>query len=78
VEQRRLKAVRYDTRGGSFRLGPVTTLFEVGRLGRDFDVAPDGSRFMFLKPTSERVGREVIRVVTNGFDLLRPDAAGRP
>ena len=77
VEQRRLKAVRYDTRGGSFRLGAVTTLFDVGRLS-GFDIAPDGSRLLFLKPTSERAGRDVIRVVTNGFDLLRPDGASTP
>jgi hypothetical protein len=74
VETRRLKAVAYDVRGGAFRAGAPKTLFELGRLRPSFDVAPDGKRFLFLAPTGEHAGRDVIRVVLNGFDMLRAEA----
>jgi hypothetical protein len=45
------------------------------RLESGLSPAPDATRFLFKKATSERAGRDVIRVVTNGFDLLRADAA---
>jgi serine/threonine-protein kinase len=74
VEQGRLKAVAYEVRGGGFRALAPTTLFELGRLRPVFDVAPDGKRFLFLAATGERAGRDVIRVVLNGFDVLRAEA----
>jgi hypothetical protein len=39
------------------------------------EVAPDGQRFLFLVPTAEDWGRDVIRVTTRGFDDLRSEAA---
>jgi hypothetical protein len=43
-----------------------------------FDVAPDGKRFLFLAATGEHAGRDVIRVVLNGFDMLRAGATLTP
>jgi len=74
VEAGRLKAVAYDVRGGAFRAGAPKALFELGRLRPVFDLAPDGKRFLFLEATGEHAGRDVIRVVLNGFDMLRAGA----
>jgi Tol biopolymer transport system component len=75
VESVLLKAVAYEVRQGAFEAGATTTLFELGRLSGAFEVAPDDKRFLFVSATSEHAGRDVIRVVWNGFDLLRADAA---
>jgi serine/threonine-protein kinase len=74
VETGQLKSVAYDARGGAFRAGTPRTLFALGRLRPAFDVAPDGKRFLFLAETGEHAGRDVIRVVLNGFDMLRAGA----
>jgi hypothetical protein len=74
VETGRLKAVAWEMRDGGFRAGAPTTLFELGRLRPVFDVAPDGKRFLFLAATGEHAGRDVIRVVLNGFEMLRAGA----
>ena len=74
VEAGRLKAAPYEVRGGAFRAGAPKALFELGRLRPSFDIAPDGKRFLFLAATGERAGRDVIRVVLNGFDMLRAGA----
>jgi eukaryotic-like serine/threonine-protein kinase len=71
VESGRLKAVTYTSRAGAFQPAPARTLFELGRLGTDFDVAPDGRRFLFLAGTTGQPDRDVVRVVLNGFDELR-------
>ena len=80
VEKGRLIAMPYEVRGGAFRAAAPKALFELGRLRPVFDVAPNGKRFLFTAATGERAGRDVIRVVLNGFDLLRDGAtpeAGR-
>jgi hypothetical protein len=67
--------VTYEIPPGAFEAGATTTLFELGPLSGAFEVAPDDKRFLFVSATSEHAGRDVIRVVWNGFDLLRADAA---
>ena len=74
IEQRQLKAVGFEVHEGAFRAGAATTLFRLERLMDGFEVAPDGERFLFRKLTDEGFGRDVIRVVLNGFDLLRAEA----
>ena len=64
----------YEVRGDGFRAVAPRALFELGRLRPVFDVAPDGKRFLFSAATGERAGRDVIRVVLNGFDVLRVGA----
>lgn len=70
-----LRAVGWGTQGNGLKIGADRTLFELGRLRRDYEVAPDGQRFLFLSPTAEDWGRDVIRVTTRGFDGLRAEAA---
>jgi hypothetical protein len=70
VEEGRLKAVAYEVRAGAFRPAAATTLFELGRLGTNFDVAPDGRRFLFFARSPGSPDRDVIRVVLNGFEEL--------
>jgi len=74
VETGRMKAMAYEVRGGAFQAGAAKALFELGRLRPVFDVASDGKRFLFLAATGDQAGRDVIRVVLNGFDMLRAEA----
>jgi len=76
VRAGRLAAVTWEAQGGAFQVGTTHALFELGRLSRQYEVAPDGQRFLFLAPTAEDWGRDVIRVTTRGFDALRAEAAG--
>ena len=78
VEEGHLKAVRYEVRGGAFHAAAATTLFEVPRLesqSEQFEVAPDGRRFLFRAPLAGQPRRDVIRVVLNGFDALLGEAS---
>jgi Tol biopolymer transport system component len=68
VEAGRLKALGYEVHGGAFRPGTATTLFELGDLTSQYDVAPDGRRFLFLARSPGAPDRDVIRVILNGFD----------
>jgi hypothetical protein len=80
VEKGRLIAMPYEVRGGRFRAAAPKALFELGRLRPVFEVAPDDKGFLFTAASGDRAGRDVIRVVQNGFDLLRAGAlpeAGR-
>jgi hypothetical protein len=72
-----LRALAYEVQAGVFRLGTATTLFELGRLGARFEVAPDGRRFLFFERSSASPDLDVIRVVLNGFDELRREAQAR-
>ena len=66
----RLMVVQVNT-GATFTSGTATTLFSgdfhVG-VGRTFDVAPDGERFLMIKPREPEAGH--INVVTNWFEEL--------
>lgn len=78
VEEGRLKVVACEVRAGAFHAGAAQTLFELGRLSATFDVGPDGRRFLFLASPSDQPSRDVIRVVLNGLDVLRAEAAAEP
>jgi len=71
IEAGMFKALTYSVKGGAFQPARATTLFDLGPLGTDFDVAPDGRRFLFLKNISGQPDHDVVRVVLNGFDELR-------
>ena len=69
----------------SFSTSP-TLSFEVPRLlfegnylnidGVDYDVSPDGKRFLLLKPIAESSPRTQLNVVTNWFEELESKVAG--
>ena len=69
----------------SFTTSP-TLSFEVPRLlfegnylnisGVDYDVSPDGQRFLLLKPIKESSSRTQLNVVTNWFEELRHKVTG--
>ncbi len=69
----------------SFTTSP-TLSFEVPRVlfegdylnifGVDYDVSPDGQRFLLLKPIAEAFPRTQLNVVTNWFDELKSKVAG--
>ena len=71
VEGLHLKVVTYSVRADLFQPAAATTLFELQRLEPEFEVAPDGRRFLFLKRTAGQSDRDVVRIVLNGFDELR-------
>jgi hypothetical protein len=75
VADRRLEAVSYAAEGDVFRAGTAATLFDLGPLGDVFEVAPGGKRFLFVAPIAEDWRRDAIRVVTDGFEVLRGEAA---
>ena len=56
----------------TFRAGTPKTLFETARGTNDFDVAPDGRRFLMIKQPEAQPGRQNdLRIVLNWFEELR-------
>jgi serine/threonine-protein kinase len=64
----KLMAVDVDA-GASFHVGAVHMLFE--KVSSDYDVAPDGRRFLMLKPTPAVGDSGELHVIVNWFDDLR-------
>jgi serine/threonine protein kinase/Tol biopolymer transport system component len=55
----------------AFRAGTPKMLFETAR-GAEFDVTPDGRRFLIIKPAEAQPGRQNdLRIVLNWFEELR-------
>jgi eukaryotic-like serine/threonine-protein kinase len=68
----RLVSVAVQT-GGAFSFGKTTVLFDVSDAAsvlRNYDVAPDGSRFVVVKSTRTR-GTPQLTVVENWFEELK-------
>ena len=64
----RMMAVDVET-AASFQAGAARVLFE--RVSSDYDVAPDGKRFLMLKPSTTAGDSTEIHVIVNWFDDLR-------
>jgi Tol biopolymer transport system component len=64
----RMMAVDVET-GTAFRAGAARVLFEKASSG--YDVAPDGKRFLMLKPSATARESAEIHVIVNWFDDLR-------
>ena len=64
----RMMAVDVET-GAAFRAGAARVLFE--KASSDYDVAPDGKRFLMLKPSATAGESTEIHVIVNWFDDLR-------
>ena len=52
-----------------YRGGPNLLLFE--KVSSDYDVAPDGRRFLMLKPAATNADTGELHVILNWFDDLR-------
>jgi hypothetical protein len=74
-----LVSVPVQTQSG-FVAGKPVPLFPAGQyfvnVARDYDVMPDGSRFVFVR-TIRQVPRQSFTVVTNWFQELRARTAAR-
>jgi len=72
-----LMSVRYGGDGDLFDAGAPTRLFAVpGHFSVDqFDVSPDGSRFLFRQLVDEAAAEPAIRVATNGLAELQRQVA---
>ena len=55
--------------GTAFRAGTPRMLFE--KASTDYDVAPDGRRFLMLKPAATITDPNELHVIVNWFDDLR-------
>jgi serine/threonine-protein kinase len=64
----KLMAVDVET-GAAFRAGAARMLFE--KVSGDYDVAPDGKRFLMLKPSTATADSTELHVILNWFDDLR-------
>src|SRR5262249_23503679 len=64
----KMMAVAVET-GATFRAGAAHVLFE--KAAGDYDVAPDGRRFLMLKPTPAAGDAGELHVIVNWFDDLR-------
>jgi hypothetical protein len=64
----KLMAVNVET-GAAFRAGVPRMLFE--KASSDYDVAPDGKRFLMLKPSAAAAESSDLHVILNWFDDLR-------
>jgi Tol biopolymer transport system component len=64
----RMMAVDVEA-GAAFRAGAARQLFEIG--SGDYDVAPDGKRFLMLKPSALSAEATELHVILNWFDDLR-------
>ena len=62
-----VRDVRVDS---TFRAGPSRHVLDLARARPIFDVAPDGERFLMLKPVADP-SPYAMRVVVNWFDELR-------
>ena len=81
----RLMVANYTAEGGRFvvhqkpRAWSGRTLANTG-LARNFDLAPDGKRFVVLMPADRQEPREAqshVTLVTNFFDEIRRRMAGQ-
>jgi len=63
-----MMAVDVET-GAAFRAGTPRMLFE--KASSDYDVAPDGRRFIMLKPAATTADTSELHVILNWFDDLR-------
>ena len=63
-----MMAVDVET-GATFRAGTPRMLFE--KVSSDYDVAPDGRRFLMLKPAATMPESTELHVILNWFDDLR-------
>jgi hypothetical protein len=64
----RMMAVEVEA-GAVFRAGTPRVLFE--KVSSDYDVAPDGKRFLLLKPLALSTEASELHVILNWFDDLR-------
>jgi Tol biopolymer transport system component len=64
----KMMAVDVET-GATFRAGTPRMLFE--KVSSDYDVAPDGRRFLMLKPAKTMTESTELHVILNWFDDLR-------
>jgi Tol biopolymer transport system component len=64
----RMMAVDVET-GAAFRVAAARMLFE--KASSDYDVAPDGKRFLMLKPAPLSAESTELHVILNWFDDLR-------
>jgi hypothetical protein len=64
----KMMAVDMET-GAAFRAGTPRMLFE--KVSSDYDVAPDGRRFIVLKPAATAADTSELHVILNWFDDLR-------
>ena len=73
LQSGKVVAVRYEATGERFRVLEARTLFPAPALPIevDFDVSRDASRFLFLVPVPGKTLGAEVRVVTDGFALLR-------
>jgi serine/threonine-protein kinase len=62
----------------TFRAGRPQTLFEGHYYGwdNDYDVAPDGTRFLMIKPDPEESGPAHVNVVLNWFEEVKRRVPG--
>ncbi|MFQ5817680.1 MAG: protein kinase [Terriglobia bacterium] len=70
-----MMAVAIDSRSG-FTAGKPSVLFEgeylaASRWGRNYDVAPDGQRFVMIQEAEQETGPPELYVVLNWFEELR-------
>ena len=83
-EDQRIMSVNYTIKGASFvpdkpRLWSEAQLADVG-LAPNFDIAPDGKRFVVLVPAQSPESREAqsrVMLMTNFFDEVRRRVAGQ-
>ena len=69
----RMMAVDVDTSSG-FRAGTPKVLFERNLFGgseEPYDVAPDGKRFLMLKPAATTSSRSELHIVVNWIEELK-------
>jgi Tol biopolymer transport system component len=69
-----MTSVRVDTRNGFHADNPVTLfrrLYFTGLLGRSYDVAPDGERFLMIKDPAQSADASRIIIVENWFEELK-------
>jgi hypothetical protein len=62
--------------GSNFGFGNPTRVmdlldYNMGNLGRDFDITPDGRRLLLLKDDTQQIGTTQIGVVENWFEDLK-------
>jgi len=73
-----LMAVSYETGEGGFRPGKPRALFDVAVNGEghnQYDISPDGERFLFLKDSGEDPPPTELRVETSWIEELKRLAA---
>ena len=69
--------------GGPFVYGTPELLFDVTKytlasIGRNYDVSPDGKRFLLIKPAgADNTTSQSLTIVTGWFDELRARAKGK-